>query len=340
MKRAIGLALGLSLLATAAGAEGKLALYNWGDYINPLILKKFSEETGIEVSLDTYSSNEEMLAKIQAGATGYDLIFPSVHMHDIMMKLDLLEKTDINLSPDFKNIDPLTFRSKEDPKAEYCLPYAFGTVGIFYNEDITGPITGWEDFFNIPEKSGGKITILDDMREVMAVGLMMKGHSINSTDPAEVQEAADYILSKKPMVSAFTYESPALLLSNDIAAAHFFVGGHVYFVDKPNIKYVIPKEGATHYHEHICMLKTAPNKEAAKRFMEFYLRPEIAALNVDQQFNGSANIPARELVAAYIKTNPNITLAPETLERVQTFVDLGAALKLYDRAWNTIRTAQ
>ena len=340
MKRAIGLALGLSLLATAAGAEGKLALYNWGDYINPLILKKFSEETGIEVSLDTYSSNEEMLAKIQAGATGYDLIFPSVHMHDIMMKLDLLEKTDINLSPDFKNIDPLTFRSKEDPKAEYCLPYAFGTVGIFYNEDITGPITGWEDFFNIPEKSGGKITILDDMREVMAVGLMMKGHSINSTDPAEVQEAADYILSKKPMVSAFTYESPALLLSNDIAAAHFFVGGHVYFVDKPNIKYVIPKEGATLYQEDICMLKTAPNKEAAKRFMEFYLRPEIAALNVDQQFNGSANIPARELVAAYIKTNPNITLAPETLERVQTFVDLGAALKLYDRAWNTIRTAQ
>lgn len=340
MKRALGLALGLSLAATAVVAEGKLALYNWGDYINPLILQKFTEETGIEVSLDTYSSNEEMLAKIQAGATGYDLIFPSVHMNDIMMKLGLLEKTDINLSPDFKNIDPLTLRSKEDPKAEYCLPYAFGTVGIFYNEDITGPITGWEDFFNVPEKTGGKITILDDMREVMAVGLIMTGHSINSTDQAEIQQAADYILSKKPAVSAFTYESPALLLSNDIAAAHFFVGGHVYFVDKPNIKYVIPKEGATLYQEDICMLKTAPHKEEAKKFMEFYLRPEIAALNVDQQFNGSANVPARDLVADYIKTNPNITLQPDTLKRLQTFVDLGAALKLYDRAWNTIRTAQ
>ena len=99
------------------------------------------------------------------------------------------------------------------------------------------------------------------------------------------------------------------------------------------------KEGATLYQEDICMLKTAPNKEAAKRFMEFTCAPR-SRLNVDQQFNGSANIPARELVAAYIKTNPNITLAPETLERVQTFVDLGAALKLYDRAWNTIRTAQ
>jgi spermidine/putrescine transport system substrate-binding protein len=340
MKKAIGLALALALAAGTASAEGKLALYNWGDYINPLILKKFSEETGIEVSLDTYSSNEEMLAKIQAGATGYDLVFPSVHMHDIMMKLGLLEKTDINLSPDFKNIDPATFRSHEDPGAEYCLPYAFGTVGVFYNEDITGPITGWADFFDIPGKTGGKITILDDMREVMAVGMFMTGHSINSTDPDEVQEAADYILSKKPAVSAFTYESPALLLSGDIAAAHFFVGGHVYFTEKPNIKYVIPKEGATLYQEDMCMLKSAPHKEEAKRFMEFYLRPEIAALNVDQQFNGSANVPARDLVADYIKTNPNITLAPETLERVQTFVDLGKALKLYDRAWNTIRTAQ
>ncbi|MCB2095484.1 MAG: spermidine/putrescine ABC transporter substrate-binding protein [Rhodobacteraceae bacterium] len=340
MRKAIGLALGLALLGTAADAEGKLALYNWGDYINPLILKKFSDETGIEVSLDTYSSNEEMLAKIQAGATGYDIIFPSVHMHDIMMKLGLLEKTDINQSPGFENIDPATFRSQEDPKSEYCLPYAFGTVGIFYNEDITGPITGWADFFNIPEKTGAKITLLDDMREVMAIGLFMTGHSINSTDPEEIQEATDYILSKKPAVSAFTYESPTLLLSNDIAAAHFFVGGHVYYVDKPNIKYVIPKEGATLYQEDMCMLKTAPDKAEAKRFMEFYLRPEIAALNVDQQFNGSANVPARELVADYIRNDPTITLPPETLKRVQTFVDLGKALKLYDRAWNTIRTAQ
>lgn len=129
--KAFGLAAAIVAAAGMAQAEGTLALYNWGDYINPEVLTRFTAETGIAVTLDTYSSNEEMLAKIQAGATGYDLVFPSVHMHDIMMKLGLLEKTDINLSPDFKNIDPATFRSHEDPKAEYCLPYAFGTVGVF-----------------------------------------------------------------------------------------------------------------------------------------------------------------------------------------------------------------
>lgn len=337
---AAALALGLSLSGGMASAEGKLALYNWGDYINPEVLTKFTEETGIEVSLDTYSSNEEMLAKIQAGATGYDIVFPSVHMQDVMVKLGLLEKTNINQSPEFKNIDPAFLRSKEDPASEYCLPYAWGTVGIFYNEKVTGPITGWADFFAIPEKTGGKISLLDDMREVLAAGLIMTGKSVNSTDPAEVQAAADYILSQKEKVTAFTYESMALMTSGDLAAAHFFVGGNVFFTEMPDIKYVIPAEGATMYQENICVLASAPNKENAKTFLEFYLRPDIAALNVSQQFNGTPNKPANALTPDFIKSNPNINVPPETMARLQIFQDLGASLKIYDRAWNTIRTAQ
>ena len=337
---AAAVALGLSLPGTAAQAEGKLALYNWGDYINPDVLTKFTEETGIEVSLDTYSSNEEMLAKIQAGATGYDIVFPSVHMQEVMVKLGLLEKTNINQHPDFKNIDPAFLRSKEDPASEYCLPYAWGTVGIFYNEDVTGPITGWTDFFAIPEKTGGKISLLDDMREVLAVGLIMTGKSVNSTDPAEVQAAADYVMSQKDKVTAFTYESMALMTSGDLAAAHFFVGGNVFFTEMPNVKYVIPSEGATMYQENVCVLASAPNKDNARKFLEFYLRPDIAALNVAQQFNGTPTVPANELTPDYIKGNPNINVSADTMKRLQIFVDLGAALKIYDRAWNAIRTAQ
>ncbi len=335
-----GLAASLAVMASMAQAEETLALYNWGDYINPDILTKFTEETGIKVTLDTYSSNEEMLAKIQAGATGYDIVFPSVHMNDIMLKLGLLEKTDINLSPDFKNIDPANLRSKEDPTSSYCLPYAWGTVGVFYNEKVTGPISSWADFFAVPEKTGGKITLLDDMREVLAIGLMTNGKSVNSTDPADVQLATDYILAHKASVSAFTYDSMAMLASGDIAAAHFFVGGNVFFVDMPDIKYMIPSEGATMYQENICVLASAPDKENAKKFMEFYLRPEIAAMNVAQQYNGTANVPARDLIPEAIKNNPNITVSADTIARLHIFEDIGAALKLYDRAWNTIRTAQ
>lgn len=329
-----------ALVAGMAQAEGSLALYNWGDYINPEVLTKFTEETGIEVTLDVYSSNEEMLAKIQAGATGYDIVFPSVHMNDIMIKLGLLEKTVINTSADFKNIDPAFLRAKEDPASEYCLPYAWGTVGIFYDETKTGPITGWADFLAIPEKTGGKITLLDDMREVLAIGHIMNGTSVNSADPAEVQAAADYVLANKAAVSAFTYSVPAPLAAGDIAAGQYYVGGIVRFVDKPNFKYIIPAEGGTMYQENICVLASAPNKENAKKFMEFYLRPEIAALNVSTQFNGTPNTPANELTPEFIKSNPNINVSAETLARLQIFEDIGAALKLYDRAWNTIRTAQ
>ena len=125
--------LSLAAFVVSAGIAGaaELNIYNWGEYINPEVLQKFEEETSIKVNLSTYSSNEEMLAKIQSGATGYDIVFPSVHMHDIMAKLDLLEKTEINTYEGFKNIDPAFLRAKSDPKGEYCLPNAWGSVGIF-----------------------------------------------------------------------------------------------------------------------------------------------------------------------------------------------------------------
>lgn len=326
--------------ATVAAADGKLNLYNWGDYINPEVLQKFTEETGIAVNLDTYSSNEEMLAKIQAGATGYDIVFPSVHMQDVMVKLDLLERTDINKSENFKNIDPVSLRSKEDPESAYCLPYAWGTVGVFYNKSITGELKTWEDFFAVPEKTGGKITLLDDMREVLAIGLMVNGHSVNSRDPAEIKQAMEYILTKKKDVTAFTYDSQALMAAGDLAATQFFVGMNVLTSEMDDVDYMLPAEGATMYQENMCVLKTAPNKAEAKAFMEFYLRPEIAVMNVEQQFNGTANIPARDMIPDIIRNDPNINVGPETMARLQIFEDLGATLKLYDRAWNTIRTAQ
>lgn len=328
------------VFAGAANAE-KLQLYNWGDYINPEILAMFTAETGIEVGLDTYSSNEEMLAKIQAGATGYDIVFPSIHMVDIMLNIGLLAQTDINQAADWGNIDPAFMRAQNDPDGTYCMPYAWGTVGIFYNREKSGgDITSWEEFFAIPEKTGNNITMVDDMREVMAVGLMANGYSVNSTDPAEIKAASDWLIERKSSVSAFTYAMPGLFLSGDIAAGHFFVGLAGAITEDDNLQYVLPSEGATMYEEAMCVLESAPNKAAAQSFMEFMLRPEISVMNTNQQFNGSVNIPARDMVADVIKNDPAINVDADTLARLQMFEDVGAALKMYDRAWNTIRTAE
>ena len=339
--RRLGL-IAFSVLLPAGAFAQELNIYNWGEYINPAVLQKFEEETKIKVNLSTYSSNEEMLAKIQGGATGYDIVFPSVHMHDIMAKLDLLEKTDINTYEDFRNIDPQFLRSKSDPNGEYCLPYAFGTVGILYNRKVLGKdITGWKDLLETVKAKDLKFTLLDDMREVLGVGLMLNGHSVNSTDPEALQQAAETVIAMKPYVSAFTYDSRPMVQSGDVAAAHFFVGAMIDVFGNPqDLGYVIPVEGATMYQEDMCVLKTAPNKENAIRFMQFYTQPEIAALNVAQQTNGTANVPARQLTPDNIKNSTEINPTDETMKRLQIFEDLGAGLRQFDRVWTKVKTAQ
>ncbi|WP_457579915.1 polyamine ABC transporter substrate-binding protein [Ensifer canadensis] len=340
--RAAAFSLSALIAMTGLGHAAELNIYNWGEYINPAVLKKFEEETQIKVNLSTYSSNEEMLAKIQGGATGYDVVFPSVHMQDIMSKLDLLEKTDINSFEGFKNIDPAFLRAKSDPKGEYCLPYAFGTVGIVYNRKVLGKdVVGWKDLIATVKEKGLKFTLLDDMREVLAVGLILNGHKVNSTDPAELQQAADTIIAMKPDVAAFTYDTRPMVQSGDVAAGHFFVGAMVdVFANQKDLGYVIPEEGATMYQEDICVLKTAPNKENAVKFLQFYTRPDIAALNVSQQTNGTANVPARQLTPDQIKNSKEINPTPETMQRLQIFEDLGSGVRQLDRVWTKVKTAQ
>src|SRR5687768_8497991 len=181
-----GLVLAVGIGGAPAQAAGTLNVYNWGEYISPEILDQFSKEMDVEVNLDTYSSNEEMLAKIQAGATGYDLVFPSVHMNDIMLQLGLLEKTNVNQMPGFENIDKSFLRTKNDPNGEYCLPYAWGNVGIYYNKTLVPELKSWKEFFEFGAKNPGKITLLDDMREVIGIGLIVHGKSVNSRNPEDL----------------------------------------------------------------------------------------------------------------------------------------------------------
>jgi spermidine/putrescine transport system substrate-binding protein len=329
----------MAVAATPVEAAGELHLYNWGEYINPQVIDTFAKEFDVKVSLDTYSTNEEMLAKIQAGATGYDLIWPSVHMNDIMLKLNLLEETHINKVKGFENIDPGALRSKQDPKADYCLPYAWGPVGIFYNKKVVGgDLKSWKDFFDFAAKNPGKITLLDDMRETLGIGLIVNGKSVNSRDPADIKLAEEFILKQKSNVAGFRYDVIPLIESGDIGAAHYYVGAVLNVNLKPDeLGFVIPEEGATMYQEDICMLKTAPNKENALGFMEFMLRPEIAAQNATMLTNGPVNLAAIELLPPELKNSPAINPPQDVRAKLQIFEDLGSDLRIYDRAWSRVK---
>ena len=330
----------VSMVSTAGFAQGKLSLYNWGDYINPEVLTRFTEETGIEVSLDTYGSNEEMLAKIQAGAKGYDIVFPSVHMHDVMYKLGLLAETGIGRYVEFRNIDKQFVRAKTDPYGDYCLPYAWGNVGIVYNKKLVSKMEGWADFFDLA-KQDKKVILLDDLRETIGIGHIMNGTSVNSADEEEVKAAARYITSRLTNVSAFSYDSIPLVQSGDVAAAHWYVGANIFVNENPDtLAYIIPQEGATMYQENMCVLKKAPNRANAVKFMRFFLRPEIAALNAKQQMNGSPNIAALEYIPTEIVNNQSINPSSTVMNKLQMFRDLGQDIQLYDREWVKIKTAK
>jgi spermidine/putrescine transport system substrate-binding protein len=344
----LGSALGVMLLVGSAltgggqaSAAGKLKLYNWGDYINPKVLQRFSEEHDVEVSLDTYGSNEEMLAKIQAGATGYDIVFPSVHMHDIMHKLGLLWKSNINEHPLFDNIDKDFLRAKTDPKGEWCLPYAWGTVGIFYNKNLVQDVESWEDFFAIPDEHGEDIIMLPDMREVISVGLIMNDLSVNTTSMDDLEVAQEYILERKPDISAFTYDGArSSVLSGDAAAAQWYVGAMMHVMENPEkYDYVIPEEGTNFWVDNLAIPVDAPNPELAHAFIDYVLDPQVSADIANYTAYGSPNATAIEegLIDEELLNNPGVYPSEETQERMFEVVQDSELEQLYNDAWDEIR---
>ncbi len=181
--------------------------------------------------------------------------------------------------------------------------------------------------------------MLDDMRETLGVGLILNGKSVNSRKAEDVKAAQELILAQKANIGAFTYEVIPLVQSGDLHAAHYFVGAMMYVLEKPDtLAYVIPEEGATMYQEDVCVLKSAPNKANALKFLEFMMRPEISVLNTIQQKNGSVNTKAMALLPPALRDNVNINPPAAVRAKLQIFEDLAKDLKIYDRAWTKVKT--
>lgn len=347
MRKAKGLALsllvaGATLLNAPALSAAELNLYNWTVYINPDILSDFSKETGIKVNLDNYGTNEEMLAKIQAGATGYDIVFPSVHMQDIMTKLQLLQPAGIKALKGYDNIDQKYFLAKTDTDHNICLPYNRGTSGLMYNKKLIGgtPVDTWKVVFDPPAELRGKIAMLDDVRETIGAALMYNGFSINSTDPKELAKARDTILKAKPYWAAMLTDGIGdKVINGDFVVAQWWSGTVVQTMDtKPDeIGYAIPKEGTNGFQEDMCLLASAPNVESAKRFFEYMMRPEVNAKNTNWLRGWSTNKAALPLIDPKLTANTSIYPNDEVFKRLQLLRDVGDKVTLYDKIWTDVK---
>ena len=322
------------------GSERRLNVFNWPYYIGPTTISDFEKATGVKVTYDNYSDNEELLAKLQTGQGSYDVIFPSDYMVQIMAKADLLAPLDLKAIPNFQNIAKRFRGLPFDPENRHSVPYQWGTVGIGLNSShIREDVASWEALWNPAYK--GWINMLDDMRTTIGVALKKLGHSVNSTSKAELEEARQLLVGQKPLVK--TYSSDLYrehLISGDIYLSCAY-SGDVFQAAKQNsaLRYVLPKEGTMIWVDNIAIPKAAPHQDTALEFIGFLLKGDVGAAISNAICYASPNEASYPLTDPKVLHNPVIYPPPEVEARCEFVQDLGAFTRVYDAVWQDVKTA-
>jgi spermidine/putrescine transport system substrate-binding protein len=337
------LTLIFSSCSPQSGAEeGVLNVYNWGDYIDESLLSKFEEETGIKVIYDTFSSNEDMYIKVKQGIDSYDILVPSDYMIERLIEEELLNEIDLAQIPNFDYVNDNLKNPAFDPENKYSVPYFWGTGGIIYNAaKITDKIDSWTDLFN--EKYTGKIVMYNSSRDSIAVALKALGYSMNSTDLDELEEAKALLISQKPYVLAYQAdEGRDTLVSGDGDIGFMYSGDALMMIEQnPDLKYVLPKEGANIWFDAMVIPKSAQNIEAAHKFINFMCEPENAAINAEYSVGFSSPIDeAIELLPDEIKNSEVAYPDDSLLANGEIYKNSKEIIPVYDRIWTEVTAAQ
>jgi spermidine/putrescine transport system substrate-binding protein len=323
------------VMADLGPIEEELHIYNWSDYIAEDTVPNFEQEFGVKVLYDTYESNEEMVAKLQAGATGYDIVVPSGYIIPVMVAIDLITPINRKYIPNFANVSPIFQDLPADPGNKYTIPWQWGSSGIAYRTDkIKPPVDSWAVFHD--KRYAGKLTMMDDGREVIGSQLRYRGHSLNSTNPAELAQAkADSIAAKMNLKAYISAPVKAQLISGDVWVSQLWNGDTAQArAEQPNLDYVIPKEGCTIWGDSMCIAKSASNKRAAHEWMNYILRPEVGAALSEATGYGTPNA-----AAAKVMKNPVPYPSEAELQRLEYQIDLGKDTAIWDRIWTEIKSA-
>ncbi len=343
MKRIIAVVLMLTLVAclfAGCGNDGKVTIrvYNWGEYIDEDMIDLFEEETGIRVDYTTFNDNESMYAKVKnAGDASYDVIVPSDYMIKKMIAEDMLAELDFANIPNFKNVDPIYVNPSYDPESKYSVPYLAGLVGILYNTDETGgaEIDSWRALFD--EKYAGKVCMLDSMRDSIGLTLKMLGYSMNDTDPTHIEEAKNLLLAQKPNVLAYgTDELTEKVMSGTAAMAMVYPGEGIGAVaEQPeNLKFVIPKEGSNLAVDSFVIPKNSVHKAEAEAFINFMLRPDVAAANAIASAYATTNAEAKKQLPPEVANDLCLYPSADVMAKCEEFTSDNEP---YVEAWNIIK---
>jgi spermidine/putrescine transport system permease protein len=317
-----------------------LNVFIWSNYIAPETVKKFEERYGVRVNIDLYDSVEALLAKVQAGNAGYDVLCPTNYAVEILSKQDLLLPLDHSALPHLANIDARFLDPRYDPGNRFSIPYLWGSGGLAYRKSRVGAQDSWGAMWD--ERWAGRILMLDDARETFGAALRWKGESLNTTDEPTLRMAQDLLLRQKPLVKAYDSANfQDVLLAGDVWLAQGWNGQFARAMESDrDIEYVIPKEGGSLFVDNLAIPRDARNPELAHAFIDFTLEAEIAAEICRTMMYSTPNRAARELLPEAIRENPTIFPSSEVLDRLELIHDIEEATVLYDRLWTEVKTGR
>lgn len=344
--RVLAGALILTLMLTGCSRqEAKvLNLYNWSEYMPQEVLDRFTQETGIKVIYTTYDSNEALYARLKLldDSSPYDLAVPSTYYVSKMRREGLLAPIDHGKLHGLDQIDTTLVDQAFDPGNAYSIPYLWGTTGIAVNATDIDPatVTAWADLWKPQYR--GRIMLTNDVREVFHLGLRVLGYSANTTDPAQIEAAYHKLAELMPGVRTFNSDAPRMPYLEGETDIGMIWNGEATKAreDLPSLTYIYPREGAALWMDSFVIPKNARNPKAAYRFIDFVLRPEIAALISTEIGYATPNLAARKLLDAEILDDRVIYPAPADLVNAEFQQDVGEALLVYQKYWELLKAGR
>jgi putrescine transport system substrate-binding protein len=347
-----------AIQAPAAAESRVVNLYNWADYIDPEVLKTFEQETGVAVRYDTFDSSEMLQTKLLTGRTGYDVVVTSASFVQRQVGAGVLRTLDLDAIPNRRNLDPdlMAMLDRNDPGGRHSVPYMWVITGIGLDATAVGkvaagaPLDSWRLVFD-PKYAAqlGRcgLAVIDSPSDVIASALIYLGYDANTAVPAQLQAAEDTLMSIRPFVRYVNSEvQVADLESGQICATIGWNGdvaqarSRAAEAGQPrNLRFVIPGEGSVSLVDLLAIPADAPHAADAERFINFLLRPDIAARNADYVHYASPNLAARPLIAAATRNDPGVYPPPEVRARLHALQDRSPEqMRAESRIWTRFRT--
>ena len=339
MKKLIILLVFIFLLSGCSNNEEVVNILNWSSYIPNEVIKDFEHQTGIKVNYNTYSSNEECLAKLQAAKSGtYDLIFPSDYLVELLIEKEMIQRLDKTKLNNISNLNTNYLDLEYDPSNVYTLPFLAASVVIVYDEEfVNKEITSYNDLLS--SEYFDNIVLLDDQRIIIGMALLALGYDMNDTNDSHIEEAINWLLALKPNIKAFDSDSPKtfMITKETKIGVMWNAEAALAMNEVPSLKVAYPSEGFNISIDNFAIPSNAKNLDNAYKFIDYILRQDVMQKIIEEYPYKNLNIKTQELLSDTYINNIAANIPDNYFNRGLFVKNIDEAILKYDKAWVSIK---